>query len=155
MVLTFELDKIYKKNSSYISIIDCLENYFKEEIFRCRCSFYNREALRIKKLICSLPEIFIFVMSKDKNDKVKINFPLEINMQNFYKPVNKHYEIHNTEYELICGTFKIENHNIAICKNYNDGYYYSFNDTAVRAINVSEILDKNPYILFYKRSDLK
>ena len=155
MVLTFELDKIYKKNSSYpnISIIDCLENYFKEEIFNC--PFCNRETLGIKKLICSLQEIFIFVMSRDKNDKVKINFPLKINMENFYEPINKNYEIHNTEYELICGTFKIENHNISICKNYNNGCYYSFNDSEVRKINFLEIFDKNPYILFYKRSDLK
>lgn len=164
-IIIFELEKIYKKlkkgYSSYpsISLEDCLKNYNKEEILDC--PFCKIQSLKIKKSICSLPNIFVFVMSRGKNAKFKckIKFEKEIdmnNMNNFYQPVSENFRTYNTKYELIGATFAFDwykgtGHTVAFCKTDRNEEYYVFNDSRPRRTNISEINDKIPYILFYKR----
>jgi ubiquitin C-terminal hydrolase len=112
----------------------------------------------MKKSICSLPEILIFVMSRGKNAnfKCKINFPIEIDMSDFYEPINTKYRTYNTKYDLICATLAIDwykgsGHTFAFCKTYKNNEYYLFNDSRVWKTDFSKIKDKIPYILFYEK----
>jgi len=161
-IIIFELEKIYNKihkgNTSNfsISIEECLENYSKEE--RIKCPFCNTNTLKLKKMICSLPQIFIFVMSrgKDAKFKCKINFKKEIEMGKFYNPVSEKYRSYNTKYELIGATlafdwYKGSGHTIAFCKTYKNNEYYIFNDSKAWKSDFSKIKDNIPYILFYGR----
>ena len=117
-----------------------------------KCPSYYSNTLEVHKSVCSLPEIFVFVLNRDKNSKVrnKIKFPQLIDMHEFYEPVKKQYEIHNTVYELICEAIEIDGYSFAICKNYNDNKYYNFNDNMVRRVENFEVFRTNPYILFYE-----
>ena len=161
-IIIFELEKIYKninkRCSSYpqISIEECLENYNKTE--KINCPFCNTKTLAIKKSICSLPKIFIFVMSRGPNAKFKckINFNKEIDMGKYYHPTDDKYKTYQTTYNLIGATFAIDwykgsGHTVAFCKTYKNEEYYIFNDSTARKTEISEIYGRIPYILFYER----
>jgi ubiquitin carboxyl-terminal hydrolase 2/21 len=166
-IIVFELEKIYnklkKRTSSYpyISLEDCLKNYNKEEIINC--PFCKTKSLKMKKSICTLPNIFVFVMSRGKNAqfKCKIKFEKEIDvnhMNYFYQPISNQFKTYNTKYELIGATFAFDwykgnGHTVAFCKTYRNEEYYVFNDSSSRKTDISEIKDKTPYILFYKRKN--
>ena len=148
-------------NNLVISIEDCLLNYKYKKIINC--PFCHCKKFEIIKSICTLPKIFIFVMNRGKNAKFncKIKIKKELDMSKYYNPIDVKYKEDNTIYDLICSTFvddwcrgyKHEGHTIALCKNYNNGNYYIFNDTQVSETNINEIYDYNniPYILFYER----
>lgn len=112
----------------------------------------------MKKYICSLPEIFVFVMSRGRNAKFKckINFTKEIDMNNFYYPIDNSYRTYDTKYELIGATLAIDwskgfGHTIAFCKTYKNNDYYIFNDSRAWKVDFSKIKDDIPYILFYQK----
>lgn len=66
-ILAFELKNIVNqpnKVNPSISFEECFLNYNKIEIIIC--PFYKVKQLTIKRSICSLPNIFIFVMSRGK-----------------------------------------------------------------------------------------
>lgn len=163
-IIIFELENVYKEmnlNNLVISIEDCLLNYKYKKIINC--PFCHCKKFEIIKSICTLPKIFIFVMNRGKNAKFncKIKIKKELDMSKYYNPIDVKYKEDNTIYDLICSTFvddwcrgyKHEGHTIALCKNYNNGNYYIFNDTQVSETNINEIYDYNniPYILFYER----
>ena len=162
-VMTFELKNIVNqlnKVNSNISLEECCLNYNKTET--TICSFCKQKQLLIKKTIISLPDIFIFVMSRGKyaGYDCTIDFPLQIDMGKCYIPIDNYNKEMNTKYNLIGATFVYdwfkgnghEGHTIAFCKTYKNGAYYIFNDRNAREANIKEINGKVPYILFYEKN---
>ena len=161
-VVTFELKNIVNqlnKVNANISLEECCLSYNKTEY--TVCPFCKEKQLQIKKTIISLPDIFIFVMSRGKyaGYDCTIDFPIKINMGKCYTPIDKCHKESNTEYNLIGATFVYdwykgnghEGHTIAFCKTFKNGAYYMFNDRYAREANINEISGKVPYILFYER----
>ena len=161
-IIIFELETIYKKMDKYANQIlldECIFYYFEDEIINC--AFCNTKRLEIKKSICSLPKIFIFVMSRGKNAQFdcKIKFTQEIDMKNYYTPIDEKQRAKNTKYNLICATLVYDwyrgyahgGHTIAFCKTSRNGQYYIFNDSRAYPYNINKIYDETPYILFYER----
>lgn len=169
-IIIFELEKIYrdihKENSNYyrgyrqISLEECLNHYISEEKIKCPCC--GTSTLKIRKSFCKLPKIFIFVLSRGINAKFecKINFKKQIDMKNYYNPINKKNN-ENIIYDLIGATFAYDwykgfGHTVGFCKSYKkygkNSLYYVFNDSQPRLTDISEIEGKTPYLLFYERN---
>ena len=166
-IYIFELKNIYKSISQKrkntipeISLEECLQYYKKEKTIKC--PYCKLNTLKIKKVICSLPKIFIFVLSRGHNIEFncKIKFQDSIDMKSYYEPINKSDT--NTKYKLICATFAIDwnykgdGHTIAFCKTYkknkyNENEYYIFNDSNAYRSNMDIINNKIPYLLFYEK----
>ena len=166
-IFVFELKNIYesiyqkRKNPlPEISLEECLQYYKKEKTIEC--PYCKTNTLKIKKVICSLPKIFIFVLSRGHNIEFncKIKFKNRIDMKSYYEPINRSDT--NTEYKLIGATFAIDwnykgdGHTIAFCKTYkknkyNDNEYYIFNDSNAYSCNINIINNRIPYLLFYEK----
>lgn len=163
-VMIFELKNIVNqlnKVNANISLEECCLSYNKAEL--TVCSFCKKKQLEIKKTIISLPDIFIFVMSRGKyaGYDCTIDFPLQIEMGKCYIPIDSCHKEINTKYNLIGVTFVYdwfkgyghEGHTIAFCKTFKNGTYYIFNDRTAREANIKEINGKVPYILFYEKKN--
>ena len=166
-ILIFELEKIYNsihKKDKYIknpeiSLEECLNHYKWNE--KIECPYCKDYTLIIKKTICSLPKIFIFVLSRGHNIKFdcKINFNENLDMNKYFDPINEQKKGNNT-YKLIGATFAYDwtkgyrhsGHTVAFCKSYNgNNNYYIFNDSRAIKSSISEIRNKTPYLLFYEK----
>ena len=161
-IIIFELASIYQKRNKpnkIISLDECIFYYFKEEFINCPfCRYKNLEK---KKSICLLPNIFIFVMNRGKNANFdcKIKFAKEIDLNNYYTPLDAKLKGINTKYTLIGTTlvydwykgFSHGGHTIACCKTFNNGQYYLFNDSKAKPFDINKIYDETPYILFYEK----
>lgn len=180
-ILIFELEKIYKdihESSSYyerypeISLEECLKNYKQPEFIDCpycgKESYHKNPTLKVRKAICSLPNIFIFVLSRGFNIQFdcKIKFNEELDMKFYYEPIKDEKNIKiNTKYKLIGATFAYDwtkgirhtGHTVAFCKSFKGSnqlpQYYIFNDSSPRKANIKEISDKVPYLLFYQKCE--
>ena len=106
-----------------------------------------------KNVFWNLSDILIFQIKRYRNNLTKndeyIKFPLLLKMGRFAMNYN---EV-STEFELCAISVQMGNlnggHYIAICK---DGDTWNvYNDTSVFTIGIDEVLQKNPYCLFYRR----
>lgn len=165
-IMVFKLEKIYNsipnkrgERCPIISLEDCLKNYSLPE--KINCPICKQKTFQIRKVICSLPKILIFVLSRGHkvNFNCKIEYSNEIDMKNYYEPIeNSNYN--NTKYKLFAATFAIDwdykgnGHTIALCRSYkktqNYNEYYLFNDREAKRVNINEI-KKTPYLLFYEQ----
>ena len=168
-IITFELKNIvnyFNKVSANISLEECLLSYNKIEC--TTCPYCKTKQLAIKKSICSLPNIFIFIMSRGKcaGYDCKISFPIEIDMANYFNPIDQidnAYKGKSSTYDLIGATFvydwikgnEHEGHTIAFCKTFKNGHFYLFNDRSAKEVGLKEIDGKVPYILFYEKRKSK
>ena len=172
-LMMFNLRKIYEdiNKSSYsstpeISLEDCLTHFKKAEIINC--AHCKTNTLQIVNSICSLPKIFVFILSRGyKNEfKCKINFKEDLDMKYYYDPIDIEKKNENTKYKLICATFAYDwskkgtGHTVAFCKSYkqNKSYpnmpvYYLFNDRNSYQTTIKEIEGKIPYLLFYEKQE--
>ena len=162
-IIIYELKSIvksrFKQNISSISLEECCYNINKVDTIICPSC--NTRQLRVAKSICSLPDIFIFVMSRGKFAEFdcKISFQKEIDVGKYYIPINNVYKEKDTKYDLIGATFVYDfyrvhghgSHTVAFCKTYN-GNYFQFN---AKESNLKEINGKIPYILFDERRKKK
>jgi len=134
------------------------QNHFNEKEFICPKCLLNKIITQTK--IISLPKVLIInfkrIGEKDfYNHNVQVQNILE--MENLI--MNKNYS--NYKYELIGFIKHIgganSGHNIAICKNFFDNIWYSYNDSSVLSINNSkyisnsEIDKSNGFLFFYKK----
>ena len=175
-ILIFDLEKIYNedmhrndrdyKEYPEISLEDCLRYYKRIQEMECpfcKNNSCNRSTLKVKKAICSLPKIFIFVMSRGYNIQFdcKITFNEELDMSKFYEGIRNN--TNNTKYKLIGTTFaydwtkrsKHTGHTVAFCKSYkgneDNPQYYKFNDSCSEKAKIDDIKNKVPYLLFYQK----
>ena len=177
-ILIFELETIYNeihrnnfnKTNPEISLEECLD-YFKwrQEIECPYCknnSYINRPTLKVRKAICSLPKIFIFVLSRGFNIQFdcKIIFNEDLDMGKYYESVEEERNTVNyTKYKLIGATFAYDwtkgyrhsGHTVAFCKSFKGNeenpQYYIFNDSKPRVSSLKELRNKVPYLLFYQQ----
>lgn len=163
-IIIFDLENIYKvsnKINTKLSLDDCLSYYIRKETIEC--PFCLKKSLEVKKNICTLPKIFIFVMSRGKYCKfdceIDIKKEISIDLKKYYTPPGKKYEVKEAIYDLICCTIVYDwckvyshaGHTVAFCKTDKEGSYYIFNDSRCFPSSLKELEDKTPYILFYER----
>ena len=172
-LMVFNLRKVYEDThkSNYtslpeLSLEDCLTHFKKAEIINC--AHCKTNTLQIINSICSLPKIFVFILSRGyKNEfKCKINFKENLDMNNYYEPIDINKKDKNTKYKLICATFAYDwvkkgtGHTVAFCKSYKKNKfspimpeYYLFNDSRAFPTTIKEIEGKIPYLLFYEKQE--
>ena len=150
-------------NSNEINIYDCFLyeqrinymagqnamycNYCKQTCTSSMCTF-----------IASCPEIIIIILNRGKGIqyKVKINFPIQLNLYNFidFKEAGYNYELIGVITHL--GGSDMSGHFIAYCKNPINNMWYQYNDSVVNEVNQAnfqaEVVDyAMPYLLFYQK----
>ena len=150
-------------NSNEINIYDCFLyeqrinymagqnamycNYCKQTCTSSMCTF-----------IASCPEIIIIILNRGKGIqyKVKINFPIQLNLYNFidFKEAGYNYELIGVITHL--GGSDMSGHFIAYCKNPINSMWYQYNDSVVNEVNQAnfqaEVIDyAMPYLLFYQK----
>jgi ubiquitin C-terminal hydrolase len=151
-----------QENNEKLSIDNLLQNLLeKEKLFGDNlfyCEKCEKKNIAFRKLsIIALPEILIFKFIRynlfTKNEEI-IDFPFQLNLDKY---INKCLGINiQTNYNLygVINHYGNMNggHYIACCKNNVDANWYLFNDDNVSKIINSEIIvNKNAYILFYKK----
>ena len=102
------------------------------------------------------PEILIIILNRGKGIefKIKINFYLELNLNNYIELQNT-----GTQYELFgvithIGESSMSGHFIAYCKDLWNNQWLKFNDAIVSQVKDfrSEVIDfAMPYLLFYQK----
>ena len=153
IILTQKLD--------YESLNDCLDEYIKKDKLdihnQWKCDQCNEKICPYQKTIFwNLSPILIFQI-KQYTEYQKINkhieFPIHLNMNDYCinsNEKNLNYKLYGT-----CNQIGSLNggHYYANCFNFHDNQWYNYNDSNISLISENEILDKNPYCLFYIREN--
>ena len=166
-VLEMKRMKLNNYQLTSVNLMDCFEQYQQVEHFRGE----NKNQCNICKqlsdadyttYIYSPPNIFVLILNRGKDNvhKIKLDFDEVIDITQFIK-CKKYNEIFiYSLYGVIThiGESGPNAHFVASCKSSIDNKWYRFNDAIVNPINniQKEIFDYgNPYILFYKKVELK
>lgn len=145
-----------------VSIIDCLNNYFSNEIINQTMTRNECVVIDIVRSIkmCKTPHYLILLLNRFNNNSStgasknsnSIIFPFKLNMQ----PYIIGYDIDNPYYNLlsiVCHSGNINNgHYYTVC-NKND-IWYEFNDTTYTKININDFMNTlytNAYVLIYEK----
>ena len=155
--LLFELEKI--KNyfgTKELSISSCFNFYLRTQK---KSSFFCNNCNKIEEGICKEgiyrpPKILVIILDRGhgKTFDGNVIFNEYLNLQNIINEENYKY---SSFYQLISvsthsGTSSSSGHYTARCLTYNNTYYY-FSDKTVIKIDIKELFEDEPYILFYKR----
>ena len=148
-----------------MDIYDCF-NFNQRLNFMMRdnamyCNYCRQTcASSMKTCLTTGPEILIIILNRGKGIEfnVKINFYLELNLNNYIELQNT-----GTQYELFGVITHIDErgfggHFIAYCKNFWINQWLKFNDAIVTIVDdfKSEVLDlAMPYVLFYRKKSKK
>jgi len=154
MVLSLEIP------SGAISLTDCLDSYTKKISLDCdnswKCDKCKEMVEPDKKIMLwKSSDTFIILLKRYSNGRKKdnfIEFPVELDISSYSLNYNKE----GTTYYLsgICiqsGSLG-GGHYYAMCQNAVDGMWREYNDTHVREVTESELLEQRPYCLFYRRA---
>ena len=147
--------------SDFHSLYDCLHEYIGKNLLDSQntwtcdtCKENNCPSQ--KKIFWKLSPIIIFEIKQYTSSRKlnkHIDFPSHLDMSNYCVNVDKK----NTSYKLsgICNHSGGlgSGHYYANCLNHIDNQWYEYNDTHVSPTKESDILQKNPYCLFYSRSE--
>ena len=102
------------------------------------------------------PNVLIMILNRGKGNvfKIKIDFPVQINISDFVlqKDKNNLYNLYGVITHL--GESGPSAHFVAACRSPVDGNWYRYNDAIVTNINnfQKDVHDfGNPYILFYEK----
>lgn len=146
------------------SLTNCLNNYFKDtdSINGWNCEKCKNSGCNKNTKIWSLPNYLIIQLKRFTNNGQKnnnyIEFPIEnLNLTPYISndkndPNNYIYSLYAVNYHS--GSLN-SGHYWSSCKNLDENWYL-FNDGNVNKINnVTEILTKDAYILFYYRKFIK
>ena len=158
--IIFELEKIEKYfETNKLSLQFCFDYYCREVenssfyCKRCKETHNGSEYQRIYRP----PKILIIIL--DRGNGKAFQGEVEINKQLRLKNIidEEKYE-YSDIYDLICvstheGESSSKGHYTACCKTDNDKYYY-FSDTYVEEINEESLCHDEPYLLFYRQSDI-
>ena len=155
----FNLRTIYetlnKRSNESINLINCFKFFRdseKESSFYCLNCEDEMDGI-IEHKLCSLPNIIIIFLERDKNDpNYNIKIDEEIDLREFYDIKYNYPAIGSTIYTLIGVTILYSFHTIALCKHFN-GNYYLFNDTNCSKSSIKRIKNEVPYLVFYKKKD--
>ncbi len=170
------LSIINQKDKKIYSLQDAIKYYQTKQIHINEkdfcCSNCNEKNISTQSLLICLPKILIINLKRigEGNNfyNHNLNIPMILNMEELIE--NGNYYDNKYEYELT-GFIKhlggaYSGHNIAICKNFFDDFWYEFNDSKVSSIqnssyynynhyNKNNMIDtSNSFLYFYKRKDL-
>ena len=159
--ILFELEKI--KNyfgTKKLSIVKCFNYYIRTQN---KSSFYCSNCQKIEEGKCiegiyRPPKILVLILDRGhgKTFDGYITFHEYLNLSNI---INEEKYDYSPFYQLIAvsthsGTSSSSGHYTARCLTENNSYYY-FSDKTVLKIDKEELLEDEPYILFYKRIEDK
>ena len=147
-----------KKEKPKLSLYDGFNDLYKIEELTGQNAIYcnkcngTRNAKMCNEIIKS-PNVLIIILNRGKGNifECDVDFPLQLNLNNYIKETNspKNYELIGVISHL--GKSSMEGHFIAYCRHF-DFNWYIFNDGIVKSINVEKELKGTPYILFYQNS---
>ena len=159
--IIFELEKIKNYfNTSNLSIELCFKYYYREKLdseFNCsKCKVVHKGKEYEK--IYRPPKIMIIILDRGHGKIFKGD--VEINKYLDLKNIidEDEYE-YSSLYKLICvsnhsgESSSTRGHYTASCLADNNKYYY-FSDTYVKEIDENNIINNEPYLLFYKQIDI-
>lgn len=151
-------------NNASINLIDCFEEYVKEERLVKENEWYNENTQKKEEVIkqiefWSLPNILVidlkrFTDQNKKNQRV-VTFPLDnLDLSKFVIGYQKEQYV----YDLygVCNHSGNVNggHYTAFIKNANNKWYH-FNDTLVKEISdINELQTNKAYCFFYRKKNL-
>jgi len=154
---------------------DCLTHFSHQEdldndnLIKCS-GCYNKVKGQKTESIWKLPKYMIFHLKRFKQDmfgrvttkdNTLINYPLEINMDNYLDDNSKYKGLSN-EYYLYGVTLHSgmmfngfsAGHYTALVRNRTDKKWYYYNDEAKpKRVPTSHLVHQNAYLLFYCRKD--
>ena len=149
------------------TLYDCF-NYFhepdadNEELLEFKC-FSCKKRVKGKQILyymSTLPNYLVICLCKEKEiaQEYKLIMEMEIDLKKYFDPCKVYNGSMETKYKFHAGVFirGDETHAIAICRNFK-GKLYEFNDTRCHPISedIHKLNNEKPYLLFYRRSDLK
>jgi len=142
-------------DKSELDIIDCFEEYIKEEILEDDNMWKNEktnEYIKVKKYIelWEMPQYLICSFNRFNNNQQKIetfiNYPLILDLTKIYNRGNCSYELYGV-CNHIGGTFSGHYYSM----NKYDDIWYTFNDSSIKKTKHTDLINKNAYCLFYKK----
>ena len=156
--ILFDLTKIqhhfFEENLSF----ELLFSYYirRQEKSSFYCDFCKETHIgEAYEKIYRPPKILVIILDRGHGKTFKGNVEIKkvIDLKPFIFEENYKY---NTIYELICvsshrGTSSSSGHYTACCKTDNNKYYY-FSDTYVKEINEENLIQDEPYLLFYRQT---
>ena len=148
-------------NKEKLSLNDCFDYNFNK---KSNTSFYcskceQTEINSSEEKIFRLPKILVLILDRGKGKKYKgkVDFQINIDLQNYIDRNENNYEF-STKYKLISAlthsglSSPSGGHYTASCLTDNGKYYY-FSDTYVKEITEQYLFINEPYLLFYERED--
>ena len=164
MDLDIDLNKSENKYNQ-INLDQCF-NFFsnfetlddKESIECVKCG--SKQNMKMKTSITRLPHFLIIQLKRfEKNlkNELQVNFPIfGLDMTPY---IENNYEQQPLIYDLVAVSYHIGNlssgHYFAACKNVMADKWIKFDDANVQEIDSSEIVNRDAYVLFYRRRGLE
>jgi ubiquitin C-terminal hydrolase len=163
-VLNYKIKSInFQTNfNSTVTLVDCFDYNQSHMIlneYYCNACRRNSKG-RYTNFLSALPNIIIIILNRGVGlqYKVKIDFDENIDLRKYVDNFKD-----NSFYELIgvvthYGESGANGHFMARCKSPLDNFWYLYNDAIVQKIGYftkEKFLQGNPYILFYKRANIK
>lgn len=145
--------------NGYNSLYDCIDEYVSkislDDDNKLKCEKCNDYVNSNKKnVFWDLAPILMILLKKYNENGVISNFvkyPTKLNMNSYclnYKERSTNYELSGL---IIHNGGLNSGHYYSICKNSLENKWKIYNDTSVSDIDESNIFNKHPYFLFYKR----
>lgn len=142
------------------SIKDCLDKYIKkyllddQNMWKCdKCKRENRPIKQSK--IWKTSDIIIILLKIYNKNSQKINksikYDIILDMDNYIINNDNDNNKYSLESYCIHNGSVLNGHYYSVCKNYLDKNWYLFNDEDVILLDNNDVLNKNPYLFFYKR----
>ena len=161
--------KIYKDDKNLIKQIPlskCFENFMNWEELGNKDKYYcpnckSQQNAKTKIQIFRCPYILIIHLKRFDNNKkidIKINYPIEgLNMEKYVLDKSNNY--HSMKYDLFAIACHFEKgrigHYYSICKNIFTKKWLKIDDNKITEIKHDEIINKDAYLLFYRRRHLE
>ena len=164
MPLEYIYNKIYGnkniiQNSRKLNLIECISNYNEKSNFTggnaMYCNVCQKQMNSIyTKSLHSLSPYLIIILNRGKGNKFQcdVDFPEEINFQQYILNPQINYLYNLVGVVSHFGSSDMGGHFIAYCKHRTLNEWYCYNDAVVTRLNDQINGYKNgvPYILFYE-----
>ena len=137
-------------NSKDLSLALSIEVAELNELFLWK----NADDVDVEKLKEELADVLIYSIkkiTKERKINQKISFPQNLNMEEYCMNINKdklHYQLFGI---CIHSGGLHGGHYYAMCKNFQTNEWNKHNDTSVSSTVIQDVLNENPYCLFYVR----
>eukprot|EP01119_Soliformovum_irregulare_P021714 TRINITY_DN7289_c0_g1_i3.p1 TRINITY_DN7289_c0_g1~~TRINITY_DN7289_c0_g1_i3.p1 ORF type:complete len:1084 (-),score=332.05 TRINITY_DN7289_c0_g1_i3:3-3011(-) len=161
------MEMLKEKKARRVSLKDCLELFSTEEKLsaenRWLCpNCKQRSEATIQLNLWNLPEILVIHLKRFQftsvfRDKLMdmVDFPIELDMSEYVKNTTDDHR----PYQLYAVTNHMGGlgggHYTAFAKNFENGKWYSYNDSSCYEIDEKRIFTSDAYLLFYIRTPIK